>query len=179
MLVRFLTHLGYVVDEAMDGVEAVEMVHLAMFGRPFRQVEGEGESGSAPSSGRLVSIPHGGSINMLGTRRNTTRSYRGAHQMGSVGMGMGMGMGERPVNYQPYECILMDHEMPIMEGPTAIKMIREFGYEGIIYGVTGNGCTSDLEKFTNAGANTVFVKPLDLAAFKARFQHDEDNAGAT
>eukprot|EP01036_Dinobryon_divergens_P062144 gene62144-biopygen47610 len=38
----------------------------------------------------------------------------------------------------PFMMVLMDYQMPNMDGPTAAKMMREMGYEGPIIGVTGN-----------------------------------------
>jgi CheY-like chemotaxis protein len=36
-----------------------------------------------------------------------------------------------------YDAILMDFMMPICDGPTATKLIRDMGYKGLILGVTG------------------------------------------
>eukprot|EP00596_Hydrurales_sp_CCMP1899_P006126 CAMPEP_0119051942 /NCGR_PEP_ID=MMETSP1177-20130426/73387_1 /TAXON_ID=2985 /ORGANISM="Ochromonas sp, Strain CCMP1899" /LENGTH=205 /DNA_ID=CAMNT_0007031315 /DNA_START=714 /DNA_END=1331 /DNA_ORIENTATION=- len=66
-----------------------------------------------------------------------------------------------------YDAILMDFVMPNMDGPTATKQIRELGYNGLIFGVTGNALQSDLEYFKNSGANEVLVKPLDIQVLNA------------
>jgi CheY-like chemotaxis protein len=62
----------------------------------------------------------------------------------------------------PYDLILMDNIMPNMTGPDATRKIRELGYTGIIFGVTGNVLESDLTNFKNHGANEVLPKPTDL-----------------
>ena len=62
------------------------------------------------------------------------------------------------------DVILMDFQMPNMDGPSAAKAIRELGYIGIIVGVTGNALPVDIEHFKRCGANTVLMKPIDLDA---------------
>ena len=59
-----------------------------------------------------------------------------------------------------YDIIFMDYVMPNMNGPTATKKIRDFGYTGPIYGVTGNSLPVDIDAFMNAGATDVIIKPL-------------------
>jgi len=61
-----------------------------------------------------------------------------------------------------YDVILMDDNMPHMCGPAAVSIIRKLGYTGLIFGVTGNTDSSDVENFIQKGANRVFSKPLDL-----------------
>lgn len=64
-----------------------------------------------------------------------------------------------------YDVILMDYQMPEMDGPTATKEIRALGYNGVIIGITGNGEDKDIQFFQNAGADAVLVKPLDADVF--------------
>lgn len=44
----------------------------------------------------------------------------------------------------------------------ATKCIRELGYDGQIFGVTGNCLQSDIDYFKACGANEVLAKPLDI-----------------
>jgi CheY-like chemotaxis protein len=54
--------------------------------------------------------------------------------------------GQEAVNYveaamrcgQVIDGILMDSSMPYMNGTTATRLIRDMGYKGKIFGVTGN-----------------------------------------
>ena len=62
--------------------------------------------------------------------------------------------------------VLMDYQMPHMDGPTATHIIREMGYKGPIVGVTGNALPQDIETFIDHGANKVFLKPFDLVDFQ-------------
>ena len=62
--------------------------------------------------------------------------------------------------------IVMDYEMPVMDGPTATKKLRELGCTCLIVGVTGNLLPEDVDHFKRQGANAVLGKPLDIAAFE-------------
>ena len=66
-----------------------------------------------------------------------------------------------------YAAILMDFVMPVMDGPTATRAIRDMGYTAPILGVTGNGQDFDVAHFKTMGANEVFTKPLDVPRFLA------------
>ena len=64
-----------------------------------------------------------------------------------------------------YDAILMDYVMPNMDGPTATKEICALGYQGLIFGVTGNALDSDIEYFISCGAVKIFTKPLNVMEF--------------
>jgi len=64
-----------------------------------------------------------------------------------------------------YDVILMDFQMPEMDGPTAIKVIRSEGFRGVIIGVTGNTAFSDKETMLGAGADSVLDKPFNIGDF--------------
>eukprot|EP01037_Dinobryon_pediforme_P021862 gene21861-biopygen13196 len=58
--------------------------------------------------------------------------------------------------------VLMDDNMPNMCGPDATAAARSAGYTGLIFGLTGNTDSSQLQAFVAKGADMVFTKPLDL-----------------
>jgi len=62
----------------------------------------------------------------------------------------------------PFDTILMDYEMPVMNGPASSKGIRELGCDSFIVGVTGNVLEDDVTFFKSCGANAVLAKPLDF-----------------
>jgi CheY-like chemotaxis protein len=64
---------------------------------------------------------------------------------------------------KPYDSILMDYEMPVMNGPDACEKIRDLGCDAFIVGITGNVMEEDLVLFKSKGANGVLPKPFKLA----------------
>jgi CheY-like chemotaxis protein len=66
----------------------------------------------------------------------------------------------RPPSEPWYDLILMDYEMPRMNGPTATSRLRELGYSMPIIGVTGNILNADVSYFLESGANSVLPKPV-------------------
>ena len=68
---------------------------------------------------------------------------------------------------KPYDAILMDFVMPVMDGPTATKKIRELPFTGVIIGLTGNAMPSDITHFMDHGASAVLIKPIDMTEFDA------------
>jgi CheY-like chemotaxis protein len=63
---------------------------------------------------------------------------------------------------EPPDAILMDFEMPVMNGPTATARLREMGCTCLLVGVTGNVLPADKLAFKSAGADSVLPKPLVL-----------------
>jgi CheY-like chemotaxis protein len=62
----------------------------------------------------------------------------------------------------PYDTILMDFEMPVMNGPTAATFIRALDCNSFIVGITGNLFPEDVSLFKARGANKVLPKPLNM-----------------
>ncbi|KAJ1438103.1 histidine kinase-like ATPase [Ochromonadaceae sp. CCMP2298] len=65
----------------------------------------------------------------------------------------------------PPTAVLMDFEMPVMNGPTATKQLREMGCGSYIVGVTGNVMQADIDVFMQAGADSVLAKPMRIEIF--------------
>ena len=60
------------------------------------------------------------------------------------------------------DSILMDFEMPVMNGPDACRVLRDMKCTSFIAGVTGNVLHDDVEYFKNSGADAVLAKPLKV-----------------
>jgi signal transduction histidine kinase/CheY-like chemotaxis protein len=69
-----------------------------------------------------------------------------------------------------YDIILMDINMPIMDGLTAVKRIRASGLSGAstipIYALTANAFADDVKNCINAGMNGHIPKPIDVDKLK-------------
>ena len=66
---------------------------------------------------------------------------------------------------QCYDAILMDASMPTLDGMQASKRVRQLGFRGKIFGVTGNAFQSDIDEFISHGADEVVVKPVSLEMY--------------
>ena len=65
----------------------------------------------------------------------------------------------------PYDLILMDVQMPIMDGLTATKKLRSEGYKNPIVNITANAMKEDRDKCIAAGADDYLTKPVDVSRF--------------
>lgn len=66
----------------------------------------------------------------------------------------------------PYPLILMDREMPTMNGHEATRRLRAAGIEVPIIAVTGNALKEDRDAFLDAGATDVLTKPVRMAQLR-------------
>jgi CheY-like chemotaxis protein len=74
-----------------------------------------------------------------------------------------------------YDVILMDIQMPVMDGYTAAQAIRKLPdarLAGIpIIAMTANAFQEDIKKAEDAGMSGHIAKPLDIPAMKATLRH--------
>lgn len=80
----------------------------------------------------------------------------------------------------PFQLILMDFMMPVMNGLDATRAIQELTRQNgnlshseqtLIIGVTGNGLEEDIDAFKDAGADEVMLKPLEFTKFLTILQN--------
>ena len=68
-----------------------------------------------------------------------------------------------------YSLILMDIEMPVMDGYDATLMIRERDKDIPIIALTSNGTIEDINRTKSVGMNEHLLKPIDLERLYSTF----------
>ncbi|HEX8913255.1 MAG TPA: ATP-binding protein, partial [Humisphaera sp.] len=72
---------------------------------------------------------------------------------------------------RPYDLLLMDVQMPQMDGLTATGVLRSHGYRGRIVALTANAMDQDRQRCLAAGCDEFLTKPIRGTALLSAVRH--------
>ena len=156
MLVRMLIAKGFACREAEDGMAGLSELSCMNF-RKACSNSGSGSNlrDASPTASLPVKahMPAGSSPKMTTAKRDSVIAAMSRYKQ-SVAESLDF----HPPQYFKVDAVLIDSNMPRMNGPVAVEEMRKLGFRGPIIGVSG-GDEKTLKEFVDAGADNVMQKP--------------------
>jgi DNA-binding response OmpR family regulator len=78
--------------------------------------------------------------------------------------------GIKGIKADPFDLVILDVNLPDMDGREACKIIRRNGYKGPVIMLTAQGSDSDVILGLDSGANDYVTKPFRFAVLLARIR---------
>jgi len=95
---------------------------------------------------------------------------------GLVGVELALAAAEEGT---PFGVVLMDVQMPVLDGYAATRQLRDQGYTGSIVALTAHALPSERQRCMDAGCDAFATKPLERLALLetiARHMHKATDA---
>jgi PAS domain S-box-containing protein len=92
-------------------------------------------------------------LRKIGAQVTSAKNGEAAFQLAMESMQVG----------HPFDAILMDMQMPVMDGYEATRQLRDAGYQGPIVALTAHAMSDDRQKCLDAGCSEYVTKPIDRA----------------
>jgi CheY-like chemotaxis protein len=114
---------------------------------------------SKPLSGMNILLVEDGKVNQIVVAK-MLQDAGAMIQIAENGK-LGIEAVERAKQSQEFDVILMDMQMPVMDGYEATFRLRQSGFKRPIIAVTAHALTGDMDKTLQAGCSAYISKPVD------------------
>jgi DNA-binding response OmpR family regulator len=102
--------------------------------------------------------------------RDTLKEQFSLHDEYSVTDWPNATSGIKGIKADPFDLVILDVNLPDMDGREACKIIRRNGYKGPVIMLTAQGSDSDVILGLDSGANDYVTKPFRFAVLLARIR---------